>query len=77
MIPARKCEFPPGRVGLHTCLTNGAIDKPRSSEYTDRVLFKGSQLDLAVYSRAELKGSDHRPGLYAFISLEPRTDKFF
>ncbi|KAJ7178924.1 inositol polyphosphate phosphatase [Mycena filopes] len=27
----------------------------------DRILFRGSSLDLAVYSRAELKGSDHKP----------------
>lgn len=29
---------------------------------SDRVLFRGDQLELNVYSRAELKGSDHRPG---------------
>lgn len=28
----------------------------------DRILFKGNCLDLSVYSRAELKSSDHRPG---------------
>lgn len=28
----------------------------------DRILFRGSQLDLSVYSRADLRGSDHRPG---------------
>ena len=33
------------------------------SSSTDRVLFKGNNLDLAVYSRAELKCSDHRPGM--------------
>ena len=27
----------------------------------DRILYRGSQLDLSAYSRAELKGSDHRP----------------
>ena len=26
------------------------------------MLYRGSKLDLSVYSRAELKGSDHRPG---------------
>lgn len=31
-------------------------------ETTDRILYKGNQLDLAVYSRAGLKGSDHKPG---------------
>lgn len=29
----------------------------------DRILFRGPSLDLAVYSRAELKSSDHRPGM--------------
>ena len=28
----------------------------------DRILFQGT-LDLSVYSRAELRGSDHRPGI--------------
>ena len=32
------------------------------SPYTaDRILYRGNQLDLAVYSRAELMGSDHKP----------------
>ena len=31
---------------------------------TDRVLYRGRSLDLAAYSRAELLGSDHRPGRY-------------
>ncbi|KAI6035067.1 DNase I-like protein [Pisolithus orientalis] len=35
-------------------------EKMRIPAWTDRILFKG-KLDLAVYSRAELKGSDHRP----------------
>ena len=30
--------------------------------FQDRILFKGNNLDLTVYSRAELKSSDHRPG---------------
>jgi synaptojanin len=29
---------------------------------SDRILFRGQQLDLAMYSRAELYSSDHRPG---------------
>lgn len=29
---------------------------------TDRILFRGSNLDLAVYSRVELRSSDHRAG---------------
>ena len=28
----------------------------------DRILYQGKQLDLITYSRAELLGSDHRPG---------------
>lgn len=28
----------------------------------DRILHRGNALDLAVYSRAELRGSDHKPG---------------
>lgn len=38
---------------------------------TDRILFRGSNLDLAVYSRAELRSSDHRAG--ALISSLERT----
>ena len=34
------------------------------SSNVDRVLYRGSKLDLSVYSRAELKGSDHRPGMF-------------
>ena len=29
----------------------------------DRILYRGNALDLAVYSRAELRGSDHKPGM--------------
>jgi hypothetical protein len=29
--------------------------------FADRVLYRGAGLDLAVYNRAELKQSDHRP----------------
>jgi hypothetical protein len=32
---------------------------------SDRVLYRGTGLDLAVYNRAELKQSDHRPGEFA------------
>jgi hypothetical protein len=30
----------------------------------DRILYRGSELDLSVYSQANLKGSDHRPGKF-------------
>ncbi|KAK0230560.1 inositol polyphosphate phosphatase [Armillaria fumosa] len=36
-------------------------EKARIPAWTDRILYRGSQLDLSVYSRAELRGSDHRP----------------
>ncbi len=45
-----------------TCLT---------LHHTDRILFKGSSLDLTVYSRAELKCSDHRP-VFALFRAEVR-----
>lgn len=31
-------------------------------EQLDRILYRGGHLDLIAYSRAELVGSDHRPG---------------
>ncbi|KAL0949308.1 hypothetical protein HGRIS_009384 [Hohenbuehelia grisea] len=36
-------------------------EKMRIPAWTDRILYRGGQLDLAVYSRAELRGSDHKP----------------
>lgn len=41
-------------------------EKMRIPAWTDRVLYRGSKLDLSIYSRAELKGSDHRPVYAAF-----------
>ena len=29
----------------------------------DRILYRGNDLDLSVYATADLKGSDHRPGI--------------
>ncbi|KAJ3478633.1 hypothetical protein NLI96_g9624 [Meripilus lineatus] len=46
-------------------------EKLRIPAWTDRVLFKGGALDIAVYSRAELKGSDHRP-VFAMFTTEIR-----
>ncbi|CAL1701192.1 unnamed protein product [Somion occarium] len=36
-------------------------EKFRIPAWTDRILYKGADLDLSVYSRAELKSSDHKP----------------
>ncbi|KAF5388077.1 hypothetical protein D9615_000583 [Tricholomella constricta] len=36
-------------------------EKMRIPAWTDRILYRGDQLDLFVYSRAELRGSDHKP----------------
>jgi len=36
-------------------------EKMRIPAWTDRVLYRGTQMDLTKYSRAEMKGSDHRP----------------
>ncbi|KAJ3518071.1 hypothetical protein NLJ89_g77 [Agrocybe chaxingu] len=36
-------------------------EKMRIPAWTDRILHRGNALDLAVYSRAELRGSDHKP----------------
>ncbi|KAF8639783.1 hypothetical protein AX17_001043 [Amanita inopinata Kibby_2008] len=47
-------------------------EKLRIPAWTDRILYLGSQLDLATYSRAELRGSDHRP-VYAIFRAEVRT----
>lgn len=44
-------------------------EKMRIPAWTDRVLFRGPQLDLAAYSRAELRSSDHRP-VFALFHAE-------
>ncbi|KAF9478161.1 inositol polyphosphate phosphatase [Pholiota conissans] len=41
-------------------------EKMRIPAWTDRILHRGSALDLAVYSRAELRGSDHKPVFATF-----------
>ncbi|KAG9317505.1 inositol polyphosphate phosphatase [Chiua virens] len=46
-------------------------EKMRIPAWTDRILFKGN-LDLSVYSRAELRGSDHRP-VFAFFRTKVRV----
>lgn len=42
-------------------------EKMRIPAWTDRILFKGNALDLSLYSRAELKSSDHRPGEFVLL----------
>lgn len=37
-------------------------EKQRIPSWTDRILFKGAQVHLLQYSRADLYTSDHRPG---------------
>lgn len=41
-------------------------------EIIDRILYRGDQLSLKVYSRAELIGSDHRPGEFIGLGKEGR-----
>ncbi|KAF8827001.1 hypothetical protein HHX47_DHR5000604 [Lentinula edodes] len=41
-------------------------EKMRIPAWTDRILYRGHQLDLSAYSRAELKGSDHKPVFAVF-----------
>ncbi|CUA69373.1 hypothetical protein RSOLAG22IIIB_03896 [Rhizoctonia solani] len=47
-------------------------EKQRIPAWTDRVLYRGIGLDLAVYNRAELKQSDHRP-IYAVFHATARV----
>ncbi|THG98860.1 hypothetical protein EW026_g3386 [Hermanssonia centrifuga] len=47
-------------------------EKMRIPAWTDRILFKGNALDLSIYARAELKGSDHRP-VFAMFRAEIRV----
>ncbi|THH12240.1 hypothetical protein EW145_g127 [Phellinidium pouzarii] len=47
-------------------------EKARIPAWTDRVLYRGHDLDLVVYSRAELMGSDHRP-VFAIFRAEVRV----
>lgn len=58
-IPVKKCGYQRGLV-RHLYFI---LDALAMSKFTaDRILYRGSQLDMAVYSRAELRGSDHKPG---------------
>ncbi|KAG8907006.1 inositol polyphosphate 5-phosphatase [Tulasnella sp. 403] len=44
-------------------------EKQRIPAWTDRILYRGLNISLNTYSRAELRGSDHRP-VYAFFDCE-------
>ncbi|KAG6809425.1 hypothetical protein H0H92_000296, partial [Tricholoma furcatifolium] len=41
-------------------------EKQRIPAWTDRILYRGAQLNLSVYTRAEMRGSDHKPVLGIF-----------
>lgn len=58
MIPVKNHGYPPGPV----CFVFHLLQIPCFDAFLDRILYMGSQLDLTRYSRAELRGSDHRPG---------------
>ncbi|PPR04035.1 hypothetical protein CVT24_010610 [Panaeolus cyanescens] len=46
-------------------------EKMRIPAWTDRILYRGNVLDLAIYSRSELRGSDHKP-VFAIFRVEVR-----
>ncbi|KAF5363510.1 hypothetical protein D9756_000348 [Leucocoprinus leucothites] len=47
-------------------------EKMRIPAWTDRILYRGPSLDLAVYSRTELRGSDHKP-VFAIFRADIRV----
>lgn len=51
-------------------------DKMRIPAWTDRILYRGNNLDLEKYSRAELKSSDHRPVYAVRMGLMVHTQLF-
>lgn len=51
--------------------TYDTSEKMRIPAWTDRILYTGSALNLQAYSRAELKGSDHKP-VYAMFRADVR-----
>ncbi|BGP37915.1 Inositol-1,4,5-trisphosphate 5-phosphatase 1 [Rhodotorula kratochvilovae] len=52
--------------------TYDSSEKMRVPAYTDRILYKGADLDCFRYQRAELRTSDHRP-VYALFRARIRT----
>jgi hypothetical protein len=61
MTQARRCGYQRGLVSA----AKSGVD-PWGNLFADRILYRGNQLDLSVYSRSELRGSDHKPGLPGF-----------
>ncbi|GLB34014.1 putative inositol polyphosphate phosphatase, catalytic domain homologues [Lyophyllum shimeji] len=51
--------------------TYDTSEKMRIPAWTDRILYRGAQLELSMYSRAELRGSDHKP-VFALFRAEVR-----
>ncbi|GAA6051835.1 hypothetical protein JCM3770_005490 [Rhodotorula araucariae] len=52
--------------------TYDSSEKMRIPAYTDRILYRGTDLDCYRYQRAELRTSDHRP-VYALFRARIRT----
>lgn len=67
MTRAKRCAFRLGQVrqNIPRTLRNGPQCQTTNS---DRILYQGS-LDLAVYNRAELKSSDHKPVFALFRTV--------
>ncbi|KAL1680770.1 SacI homology domain-containing protein [Schizophyllum commune] len=51
--------------------TYDTSEKMRIPAWTDRILYRGDALNLQAYSRAELRGSDHKP-VYAVFGADVR-----
>ncbi|GAA5878352.1 hypothetical protein JCM16303_002744 [Sporobolomyces ruberrimus] len=52
--------------------TYDTSEKMRVPAYTDRIIYKGQDLDVNRYARAELRSSDHRP-VYAIFQASIRN----
>lgn len=52
---------PTYRYDLHSDIYDTS-EKQRIPAWTDRILYRGIKIYLKKYDRAELRGSDHRPG---------------
>jgi hypothetical protein len=61
---------PTYKYDLHSDVYDSS-EKMRIPAWTDRILFRGDQLDLNSYSRAEIRSSDHRP-VYALFRASVR-----